>query len=76
MEGWCTEALERLATGWLKVNGREMRTSAGLCWLGCTAAHEGCSLLEQHWRSPLPLFFIHVFLVSNKNMDFSLGRRE
>lgn len=56
VEGWCTEVSERFATDWLKVNQTEIRTSVSLCWLGLTGAHEGCSLLEQHWSSHLPLF--------------------
>lgn len=72
MEGRCTGTLERLATDWLEVNQREMRTSVSLCWLGCTAAHEGCSLLELHWSSHLPLLLFTYFLVNTKKIWISL----
>lgn len=75
MEGWCTKVSERPATDWLKVRKREIRSSLSLHQLSRTSTCEGCGLLEKHWMS-FPMVFIHVFLVTNKNMDFFPGWRE
>lgn len=66
VQGWYTEALERLASDWLQVNQKEMRAPGSLGWLGCTAAQEGCSLLEQHRSSHLPLVLFTYFWWATK----------